>query len=217
MRNERTSFAETSGRDTISSFKKTLSIDKKNINWYDLDETQSTMDISVDMARERCDFWTIVSARKQLSGRGTHGRSWFSPGGKGLWISVVLPPPEKPEYLDNLSILTAQALIKCFSEYTDLTFDIKHPNDVVIEGRKIAGILFESITSGSNVISVVLGMGVNLFQAAADFENNELFEATSFFIETGTKIEREQFMISFIRNFMPIYEKSVLRIGSVDH
>ncbi|MFC1541187.1 biotin--[acetyl-CoA-carboxylase] ligase [Candidatus Latescibacterota bacterium] len=201
----------------MSGSKRTLCIDTKNFNWYDFEEIPSTMDISVGMAREGCDFWTIVTARKQLSGRGTHGRSWSSQGGKGLWISTILPPPEKPEYLDNISILTAHALIDCFSEYTELKFDIKHPNDVVIEGRKIAGILYESVTRGDNVISVVLGMGVNLLQTKEDLERNGLFEATSFFVETSKRIERVQFLTSFIRYFKPIYERSVLRIDTINH
>ena len=212
MRNDSTSLPETNIRDSLSAFKKTVRTDRKNADWYDLDETPSTMDIAAGMTKEGCDYWTIVSARKQLTGRGTHGRSWESPGGKGLWVSVVLPPPEKPEYLDNLSVLTAKALIRCFSEYTDLSFEIKHPNDVVIGGRKIAGILFESVTSGMNVVSVVLGMGVNLLQTAADFEKCGLFEATSLFIETGTTVGRGQFLESFVRHFIPMYERSVLRI-----
>jgi|GEM_PF-3340843 BirA family transcriptional regulator, biotin operon repressor / biotin---[acetyl-CoA-carboxylase] ligase len=213
MRNDGTSLPVANIRDTLNDFKKTVRAGRKNADWYDLDETPSTMDISAGLAKEGCGLWTIVSARKQLNGRGTHGRSWESPGGKGLWISIVLPPPEKPEYLDNLSVLTAQALIRCFSEYTDLNFEIKHPNDVIIGGRKIAGILFESVISGMNVVSVVLGMGVNLCQTAGDFEKCGLFEATSLFMETGTEVERGRFLKSFVRHFKPMYERSVLRFG----
>ena len=74
----------------------------------------------------------------------------------------------------------------------------------------LAGILFESITSGESVSSVVLGMGVNLLQNAKDFENAGLPDATSFFIETGNVINRESFMRSFLEQFKPLYEKSVL-------
>ena len=217
MKNDRITYTINSDGNIVSNHVKTLIIDDKRIVWYDLDTTTSTMDQAVRMAREGCDFWTIVSAGKQQSGRGTHGRSWFSPGGKGLWISVVLPPPLKAEYLDNLSILTARALIESFKEFTELPFDIKYPNDVIIKDRKIAGILCESITSEQKVLSVVLGMGVNLLQTVEDFESRGLFEATSFFIETGQVLNHEQFLVSFLENFKPVYEKSVLKSENINN
>ena len=213
MKNDRITHTNNSNGSISLNHVKTLCIDDKKILWYDLDTTSSTMDHAVRIARGGCDSWTVVSAGKQQSGRGTHGRSWFSPDGKGLWVSVVLPPPLKAEYLNNLSILAARALIESFKEFTELPFEIKYPNDVIIKGRKIAGILFESITSEQRVVSVVLGMGVNLLQTVEGFESNGLFEATSFFIETGQVLNYEQFMVSFLGYFKPMYENSV--VGTV--
>ena len=186
------------------------------ILWYDFDKTTSTMDYAVRMTKEGCDPWTIVSANEQISGRGTQGRTWFSPGGKGLWISVVLPPPLKAEYLSNLSILAAQALIQSFKEFTELKFEIKHPNDVTINGRKIAGILLESSTIDTKVLFVVIGMGVNFQQSIKDFEREGLSDATSFLIETGSVPDREQLIKSFLRNFKPMYEKKMLEDGDIN-
>jgi len=201
----------TCSNSNVDSHKtKTLLIGDRKIIWYDLDTTTSTMDNALRMVKEGSMPWTVVSADNQTSGRGTHGRTWFSPKGRGLWISIILPPPHKAEYLSNLSVLAARALIKCFNEFKELHFEIKPPNDVIVNGRKIAGILFESITSGEDVSSVVLGMGVNLLQNAEDFENEGLPDATSFFIETGVVLNRDSFMRSFIENFKPMYEKSVL-------
>ena len=193
-----------------------LSINGTRVLWYDFDKTTSTMDYAVKMTREGCDPWTIVSADEQTSGRGTQGRTWFSPGGKGLWISVVLPPPYKAEYLSNLSILAAQALVQSFKEFTELKFDIKHPNDVTAGGKKIAGILFESTTIGEKVLSVVLGMGVNFRQSIKDFEHEGLFDATSFYIETGRIPDREQLITSFLKHFKPMYEKTILEVENID-
>ena len=216
MKNDRITCTNNSDGSIISNHVKTLCIDDRKILWYDLDTTTSTMDHAVRMAREGCDSWTVVSAGKQQSGRGTHGRLWFSPGGKGLWVSVVLPPPLKAEYLNNLPNLAARALIESFKEFTELPFDIKYPNDVIIKGRKIAGILVESITSEQRVLSVVLGMGVNLLQTVEDFESEGLFEATSFFIETGQVLNYEQFLVSFLGYFKPVYENSVLKSNNIN-
>ncbi len=193
-----------------------LIINGKKILWYDFNKTTSTMDSAVSMARDGCDPWTIVSAGEQTSGRGTQGRTWFSPGGKGLWISLILPPPLNAEYLDNLSILAAQSLMQSFKEFTELEFNIKHPNDVTVNGKKIAGILFESTTIDEKVLFVVLGMGINFQQSVKDFENEGLFDATSFKIETGSVPNRKQLITSFIKHFKPVYEKSILEVGSVN-
>jgi len=195
---------------------KSLFIDGKKVLWYDFDKTTSTMDYAVRMTGEGCDPWTIVSAGEQTSGRGTQGRTWFSPVGKGLWISIILPPPLKAEYLGNLSILAAQSLIQSFKEFTELQFDIKHPNDVTVNGSKIAGILFESTTIDEKVISVVLGMGINFQQSVKDFEHEGLFDATSFNIETGSVPDREQLITSFIKHFKPVYDKSILEVGNIN-
>jgi BirA family biotin operon repressor/biotin-[acetyl-CoA-carboxylase] ligase len=190
----------------------TLWICGKKIRWFDYITVESTMDSALRQFEEGCEPWTVVSARRQESGRGTHGRSWFSPEGKGLWMSVVLPPPLKAEYLHDLSLLAAQAVIESLTKFTTLRFEIKYPNDVIINERKIAGILFESVTNGEAVRSVILGVGINFFQSRKDFNDVGLTEATSLVIETGGYTpDISCFIISFLECFIPLYEKSVLK------
>ena len=202
--------------EKVSHNSKTLCIDGVKIKWYSLDTTVSTMDYAVGLIHKGCEPWTVVSADKQTSGRGTHGRSWFSPAGKGFWLSVILPPPRNAEYLDNLSVLAAKALIESLKEFTELQFDIKYPNDIIVNGRKIAGILCESISRGQDVLSVVLGMGINFNQSVKDFERKGLNEATSFLIETGYTPDTEHFLTAFLGHFKPEYEKSVLKAGGIN-
>ena len=191
--------------------KKNIFIEGSKVLWLNLETIDSTMDYAMKLIRDGCESWTVISAGEQSSGRGTHGRTWHSPAGKGLWLSVILPPPTKAEYLDNLSVFAARALIKSFKEFTDLQFTIKPPNDVITRGRKIAGILFESVSSGQDVFSVVLGMGVNFKQYVCDFELEGLNDATSFLIETGNTPDTELFLETFLRHFKPLYDKSVLK------
>ncbi len=186
-------------------------IESSKVLWLNLESIDSTMDYAKELIRDGCEPWTVISAGEQSSGRGTHGRTWYSPAGKGFWLSMILPPPEKAEYLDNLSVLAANALIKSFKEFTDVQFVIKPPNDVVTQGRKIAGILFESVSSGQDVFSIVLGMGVNFKQSVSDFELEGLNDATSFLIETGNIPDTELFLEAFLRHFKPLYDKSVLK------
>lgn len=175
-----------------------------DIPWHDLDEISSTMDYAAAYATEGSG-WTVVSARTQHAGRGTHGREWHSFPGKGLWVSVVMPPPARPELLADLTVRAAESLARALSVHTGLDFDIKHPNDVIRNGRKIAGILIESVTRGPEVVSVVLGMGVNIDQTAEDFLAAGLPDATSVLIESGACIERRTLLESFLERFLPLY------------
>ncbi len=192
--------------------KKIIFIKNSKVLWLHLESIDSTMDYAMKIIHNGIEPWTVISADEQSSGRGTHGRTWYSPAGKGFWMSVILPPPQKAGYLDNLSVFAAQALVRSFREFTDIEFVIKPPNDVITRGRKIAGILFESVSCGQDVSSVILGMGVNLRQSVRDFECEGLNEATSFRIETGDVPETERFLKTFLCHFKPLYDTSVLKI-----
>ncbi|HUT62968.1 MAG TPA: biotin--[acetyl-CoA-carboxylase] ligase [Anaerolineae bacterium] len=185
---------------------KTLEIEGERYVWYDLASTTSTMNFAVDLVKKGCLPWTIVTARHQVSGRGTHGRNWVVPQGKGLLLSLVIPPILYAERLEHLQELAAVALIETLSEFFALPFHIKLPNDVLIEGRKVAGILFESALCGKQVQSLILGVGLNLYQTREDFECAGLPDATSLYIEGGNVPERESLLISFLKHFRKRYE-----------
>lgn len=175
-----------------------------DIPWHDLDETSSTMDYASAITPDG-GGWIAVSARTQRAGRGTRGREWHSFPGKGLWVSIVMPPPAEPELMSSLTVCAAAALAFVLARHTGLEFQIKQPNDVIRKGRKIAGILIESVTRGSEVVSVVLGMGVNLEETIEDFIAAGLPDATSVLIESGIHIDRRVLLESFLERFYPLY------------
>ncbi len=173
--------------------------------WYDLDTTASTMEVAHELVGDGCSACTVITSLHQSSGRGTHGRSWSSQKGKGLWLSVILPPPREAADLSGLTLDSAHVLIKTFAEFSDCKFSIKHPNDIVVNGRKIAGILVESATEEGTFKSVILGMGVNLLQTQEDFSRDDLSDATSLLIETGSAPDRLQFLTTFIEHLHSSY------------
>jgi len=189
----------------------TIDVDGQVFPWHELESVDSTMDYAADLIRGGCQPWTVVSSRRQTSGRGTRGRTWHAPESKGLWVSVVLPTPPCAGNLDTVSVLAARSLVEAFGKFTDRVFGIKPPNDVTIDGRKIAGILLESVSCGSTVGSVILGMGVNLSQSAGDFLKAGLPDATSLWLETGRDIESVRLLRAFLRRFKPEYERTVLK------
>ena len=189
---------------------KSINVSGREVAWYELAVTASTMDYAVKLVREGCASWTLVTAEKQSSGRGTHGREWISLQGKGLYLSLILPPSLVIGCLEDLSVRTAEALLRTLKNFVNLPFEIKHPNDVTIKGRKIAGILFESVTRGEEVRSLILGMGLNLFQSRKDFKRNGIPDATSLLIEAGYVPGVEHLLTSFLEQFIPLFENGEL-------
>ena len=186
--------------DTTYPKPRILHIHGEYIPWYDYKNVTSTMDIAMEFVRKGCICLTAVTAHSQSSGRGTHGRDWSSRDGKGLWLSVILPPPHHFERIEGLSILIAKTLVDTLKCFADCRFTIKHPNDVMVNNRKIAGILVETATKADKIQSMVLGMGVNFCQTDEDFAHDNLFDATSLFSETGTAPDRTKFLVSFLEH-----------------
>jgi len=195
-----------SNNSTFSESTKKIRLNGYDIPWYDLDTTTSTMDEAQKLLKSECPFWTVITAKYQSSGRGTHGRNWSSHPGKGLWMSVIMPLPRYTGNLSGLTLLAADALIDTLEMYYDSSFSIKYPNDIIVNNRKIAGILAESATKGEQIQSIILGIGVNFRQTPEDFMNENLSEATSLFIETGSVPERVIFLEAFLSNLKHRYE-----------
>jgi BirA family transcriptional regulator, biotin operon repressor / biotin---[acetyl-CoA-carboxylase] ligase len=185
---------------------RTLFSSRGEIPWYYMEVISSTMDFASELVKNGCRSWTVVSALSQTEGRGTKGRSWSSLFGKGLWISIILPPPDDPEKMSGLTVETARVLSETIHSLTGADCEIKEPNDVLIRGRKTAGILIETIIKGKDVQSVILSMGVNISQTAQDFMKEGLPDATSLFLETGFAIDDETLLESFFERFRQAYE-----------
>ena len=144
------------------------------------EEAASTNALAKQLAREGCPEGTAVIARIQTGGRGKRGASWFSPPG-GLWLSVILSPRLAGKELGWLTLLAAQAVAETISEACGLSAEIKWPNDVLIAGRKVCGILTETAGKGRAVV----GIGLNANLRREDFLPDLRQTATSLLIESG--------------------------------
>ncbi len=140
----------------------------RRVHW--LETTSSTNDMAAHLAQLGADEGTTVVAEAQTSGRGRHGRVWFSPPGAGLYVSVILRPAGGIAREDNpaalLTLASGVAVAEAVRAVTGLPAEIKWPNDVVIGRRKLAGILAEAVAQAGELQFIVLGFGVNL-QATA--------------------------------------------------
>ncbi|MEG1072386.1 MAG: biotin--[acetyl-CoA-carboxylase] ligase [Oscillospiraceae bacterium] len=157
------------------------------------DTLPSTSDLCKDLAAAGAPQGTAVTALEQTAGRGRQGRSFFSPKGAGLYLSVLLRPQTAPETAAQLTAWTAVALQAALLQTCQLHTDIKWPNDLQIGGKKLCGILTEFVPPDG----VVIGMGVNLTQTARDLGDLSPI-ATSLLLETGSAPNFEKLLAEIL-------------------
>jgi len=150
----------------------------------------STNDEAMALAARGALEGTVVIADAQERGRGRMGRSWTSPPGVGVYLSVILRPAIPPHDTPSLTLLGAVAVAEAIEEVTGLTAGVKWPNDLIVRGRKVGGILGEVAAETSHLHYVVLGIGINVNQTEASFEGELRHTATSLRIETGRFVDR---------------------------
>jgi len=152
----------------------------------------STNDEALAWATEGARDLSLVVADEQTAGRGRSGRKWLTPPGSALAFSLILRPTEaertRPARTTGLGALALSDSLRTLG----LAAQIKWPNDVLISGKKVAGILVESVWTGDALDASILGMGVNVLAASIPPADQVLFPATSIETELGTPIERAE-------------------------
>ena len=141
----------------------------------------------------------VVTAESQSAGKGRLGRPWSSAAGEGIWCSVVLAPVMTLVEASRFSFIAATAIAEGIEAYTKLAVRIKWPNDLVISGRKICGILVEMVAEAEQIDYFVLGFGLNVNQSAEDFPDDLQKKATSLAVQMGAKIDRMALLCHILR------------------
>ncbi|MFO1478185.1 MAG: biotin--[acetyl-CoA-carboxylase] ligase, partial [Verrucomicrobiota bacterium] len=168
-------------------------------------ETTSTNDIAEKLARDGVKEGVVVFAESQTRGRGRLGRKWVSPGRKGLWFSVLLRPEFRPQEATQLTVAAATALARAFRSESGLQASIKWPNDLLLRGKKVAGILTELSAELDRIRYVILGIGVDVNQNTFPPELRGV--ATSLAIEAGRSILRPSLAASILRELDADYAR----------
>jgi BirA family biotin operon repressor/biotin-[acetyl-CoA-carboxylase] ligase len=146
----------------------------------------------------------VAVADEQTEGRGRLGRTWHAPAGTSVLFSVLLRPPVEPPRLPELSLVAGGAVAEAIAEVTGVDPAIKFPNDVLIGGRKVAGILAESSEG-----RVVLGVGVNVNQMRDELPADAQTEPTSLRIETGALVDRAALLAAILLRLERAYDRWV--------
>jgi BirA family biotin operon repressor/biotin-[acetyl-CoA-carboxylase] ligase len=144
---------------------------------------------------------TVAVAEEQTEGRGRLGRSWHAPAGTSVLFSVVLVPPVPPPRLPELSLVAGRAVADAVRAVAGVEPAVKHPNDVLIGGKKVAGILAESSEG-----RVVLGIGVNVNQTEDELPEDARTEPTSLRIELGEPVDRAELLAEILARLERAYD-----------
>jgi BirA family biotin operon repressor/biotin-[acetyl-CoA-carboxylase] ligase len=174
-----------------------------------LGTVDSTQSVAFALAERGAADRTVVVADQQLAGRGRRGRSWSAPAGTSLLTSIIVRPRLPQALLATLSLTTAVAVGEALRRVTGVDARLKWPNDVLVAGRKIAGILLESRMTGASggggstptipAMVTIIGVGINLGQR--EFPPDLADSATSVAVETGRAPSREAVLTAVLEEF----------------
>jgi BirA family biotin operon repressor/biotin-[acetyl-CoA-carboxylase] ligase len=165
----------------------------------------STNTYAAQRAREGATEGTAVIADSQSGGKGRLGRSWVSPPGVNLYLSLILRPPVPAALVPQLNLLAAVAVAETIVQVCNLTPAIKWPNDILLDGKKVCGILAEMQTEAGALRAVVLGIGVNLNAPLSAFPEELRDKASSLFLVGGQTVDRPAFAAALLTHLEKLY------------
>lgn len=176
-----------------------------HIHAYDVVET--TQRLAHEAAAQGAVEGTIVIADQQKVGKGRMGRPWHSPKGTGIWMSLIIRPDISLASAPQLTLLTAVAMSKAIETLLgNIKVQIKWPNDLFVNGKKICGILTELNAEENRVNYLVIGTGINVNHLMSDFPEELHGIATSLRIESGTALKRAELVQAYCRSFEREYQ-----------
>ena len=175
----------------------------KNVHYEE--SVDSTQKIAHRLANEDAPEGTVIIAEEQVLGRGRMDRRWHSPKYTGVWMSVILRPNIPPQKAPQLTLITAVAVVQAIEELTDLTPQIKWPNDILINGKKVTGILTELQADADRITSIIIGIGINVNQQKEDYPEELHSIATSLAIESGKKLQRADLVRILLSKLETLY------------
>ncbi|MCI5517809.1 MAG: biotin--[acetyl-CoA-carboxylase] ligase [Roseburia sp.] len=180
----------------------------RNTTWagqeiYYYDVTDSTNIRAKELAEEGHPSGTLVVADHQESGRGRRGRSWDSPSGTGIFMTLLLKPEMNPNHASMLTLVAAMAVARAISKCADTEALIKWPNDIVIGGKKICGILTEMSAQFDFINHIVIGIGINVHNE--HFPEEIVETASSILLQTGKRIRRAELIEQILEQFEHYY------------
>ncbi|MEA4826614.1 MAG: biotin--[acetyl-CoA-carboxylase] ligase [Clostridium sp.] len=177
-------------------------------NFVHLDTIDSTNNEAKKLAIDGVPEGTLVISEEQTMGRGRLGRNWISPKHKGIWMSLILRPEINPIQVSKITQVAAAAVCIALIDMGIRTL-IKWPNDIVLNGKKVCGILTEMSGELNRVNYVIVGIGINANIDKDEFPEDLKPTASSLKIEIGNYIKRKELVRRILNNFEELYEELI--------
>lgn len=171
----------------------------------EFERVASTNDLAFEMAERGEPEGTVILAREQDAGKGRHGRIWYSRAGRGLYLSVILRPGLSTSQVGRLGTAVAVAVQHTLRRFYHLSASIKWPNDILVQGRKLAGILLESRTVSDQLQFVVIGIGLNTNWEREDLEGEFRTPPTALNLECGAEIDVDRLLQRLLESLDAAY------------
>jgi BirA family biotin operon repressor/biotin-[acetyl-CoA-carboxylase] ligase len=169
------------------------------------EETDSTNEQALRIAAQQAEEFTLVIAEKQTAGRGRMGRKWVTEPGSSLAFSIILQPSKTEiPHLSMFSLLGALAVCRAIEANHCIPAQVKWPNDVLLDGKKTAGILAETNWQGSHLQGLVLGIGINLLPGSVPPADELLFPATCVQAHCQQPLERLPFLAAVVKQIITL-------------
>jgi len=176
-----------------------------------LGETTSTNDSVLERASSTTPEGLVVFAERQTAGRGQRSNSWESAAGKGIWFSILLRPKIDIGESPQLAEWAARTVAETISKEFDLQAEVKLPNDVVVTGKKIAGVLVEMRAQKRAPHIAIVGIGVNVNHGPEDFSEELRARAISISMALDREVDRHRFAAALLQNLDRSYCESFAR------
>jgi BirA family transcriptional regulator, biotin operon repressor / biotin---[acetyl-CoA-carboxylase] ligase len=173
-----------------------------------LEQTGSTNDAILRNATPTPKEGLVLFAEHQTAGRGQRGNRWESAAGKGLWLSILLRPKIDITNSPRLTIWAAEVVSEAIRHEFSLETTIKLPNDIQIDGRKVAGVIVEMRAQEKAPHLAIAGIGINVNQSLKDFPAALQGPAISLAMALGQQVDRQRFAVALLRNLDRTYRES---------
>ena len=183
----------------LNFYKKTLSTNYLGQSIQHYLKLDSTNTKAWELISKKTKNGTVVITDNQTAGRGRQSNKWISISGKSLTLSIIIYPNALPNQINLYSLITGLAITDCLIEY-NINAQLKWPNDILINGKKVGGILCESKISGGVIKSMVIGIGLNVNENIEDFPKSLRKFATSLLIESGKQYQLEVLLAKILNH-----------------
>ncbi|MBI5197275.1 MAG: biotin--[acetyl-CoA-carboxylase] ligase [Nitrospirae bacterium] len=196
---------EKADRLSRTHIEKTLQTRKIGSTLYLFEEIGSTNDHAMMMGEQGIPEGAVFLAESQTHGKGRLGRSWISPPGVNLYLSILFRPTFPPVQAPMMTLMSACAVVEAVKEVTGIDAGIKWPNDILIEGKKVSGILTEMSAEQDTVHHLVVGTGINVNMDTQSLPPDIQGKSTSLFHHLGRKTDRTELLCALLKSIERFY------------